>query len=188
MYGIIQALFICVYSLYTCQQINDGLLHDLSSQGSIAYSGIILVANIKILITTNSHTFISLGFFLFSVLSYYFILWIMSLYYGFFNFDNLRAILSSWQFYLSTFFLIVLCAMLDKGIDKFCKIFGIILDPLHIDPHKFEVNENYKEMSIIRDELKREKNKMNNNFTGAAFAYSYNNELKAAMDKRRKIM
>ena len=41
-------------------------------------------------------------------------------------------------------------------------------------------------MSIIREEINNEKNKMKNKFTGSAFTYSYNNELKAAMDKRRK--
>jgi hypothetical protein len=56
-------------------------MHDLGSQGSIAYSGVVLIVNTKILITTNSHTFISLGFFLFSVLSYYFILWLILLFF-----------------------------------------------------------------------------------------------------------
>jgi hypothetical protein len=41
-------------------------------------------------------------------------------------------------------------------------------------------------MSIIRDEIQNEKNQLRNVFTGSAFTYSYNNELKAAMDRRRK--
>ena len=185
-YGILQALFVFIYSFPTCEYINDGYLHDLGSQGSIAYSSIVLITNIKILTTTNSHTFISLGFFLFSILSYYFILWLMSLYYAFYNFNHLKMLFKSLQFYLNTFFVIVLCTIIDKGIDKFCRIFGIILDPLNIDINKFETKEVYKEMSIIRDEINNEKNKIKNKFTGSAFTYSYNNELKAAMDKRRK--
>ena len=185
-YGILQALFVFIYSFPTCEYINNGYLHDLGSQGSIAYSSIVLITNIKILTTTNSHTFISLGFFLFSILSYYFILWLMSLYYAFYNFNHLKMLFKSLQFYLNTFFVIVLCTIIDKGIDKFCRIFGIILDPLNIDFNKFETKEVYKEMSIIRDEINNEKNKIKNKFTGSAFTYSYNNELKAAMDKRRK--
>ena len=185
-YGILQALFVFIYSFPTCEYINNGYLHDLGSQGSIAYSSIVLITNIKILTTTNSHTFISLGFFLFSILSYYFILWLMSLYYAFYNFNHLKMLFKSLQFYLNTFFVIVLCTIIDKGIDKFCRIFGIILDPLNIDINKFETKEVYKEMSIIRDEINNEKNKIKNKFTGSAFTYSYNNELKAAMDKRRK--
>ena len=184
LYGIIQAFFVYIYSFYTCEYIYDGYLHDLGSQGSIAYSGVVLIVNIKILTTTNSHTFISLGFFLFSVLSYYFILWLMSLYYGFYNFNHFKMIFTSLEFYLSTLFLIVLCTILDKGIDKFCRIFGIILDPLHIDVNKFESKTNFKEMNIIKDELDNEKKRMNNIFTGAAFTYSYNNELKAAMERK----
>ena len=185
-YGILQAFFVFIYSFPTCDYINNGFLHDLGSQGSIAYSSIVLIANFKIFTTTNSHTFISLGFFLFSVLSYYFILWLMSLYYGFYNFNHLKMLFNSWQFYLNTFFVVSLCIIIDKGIDKFCKIFGIILDPLHIDINKFEAKEIYKEMSIIKNEIDTEKNKIKNKFTGIAFSYSYNNELKAAMDKRRK--
>ena len=187
-YGILQAFLVFIYSFPTCEYIYNGYLHDLGSQGSIAYSSIVLIANIKILTTTNSHTFISLGFFLFSVLSYYFIVWLMSLYYGFFNFNHMKMMFHSWQFYLNTFFIIILCTIIDKGIDKFCRIFGIILDPLNIDLKKFEKKEVYKEMSIIRDEINKEKNVIKNNFTGSAFTYSYNNELKAAMDKRRMKM
>ena len=187
LYGIIQAFFVYLYSFHTCEYIYDGYLHDLGSQGSIAYSGVVLIVNIKILTTTNSHTFISLGFFLFSVLSYYFILWLMSLYYGFYNFNHFKMLFTSFEFYLSTIFLIVLCTILDKGIDKFCRIFGIILDPLHIDVNKFESKANLKEMSIIKDELDNERKNMNNDFTGAAFTYSYNNELKAAMDRRSRL-
>ena len=183
-YGILQAFFVFIYSFPTCEYISDGKLHDLGSQGSIAYSSIVLITNIKILTTTNSHTFISLAFFLFSVLSYYFILWLMSLYYGFYNFNHLEMLFKSWHFYLNTLFVIVLCSIIDKGIDKFCRIFGIILDPLNIDVNKFETKVIYKEMSIIKDEINNEKNK--NNFTGAAFTYSYNNELKAAIDERKR--
>ena len=187
LYGIIQAFFVYIYSFHTCEYIYDGYLHDLGSQGSIAYSGVVLIVNIKILTTTNSHTFISLGFFLFSVLSYYFMLWLMSLYYGFYNFNHFKMIFTSLEFYLSTIFLIVICTILDKGIDKFCRIFGIILDPLHIDVNKFEPKSNFKEMSIIKDELDNERKMMNNAFTGAAFTYSYNNELKAALDRRSRL-
>ena len=185
-YGIIQALFVFVYSFMTCKYIYDGHMHDLGSQGSVIYSGVILIVNIKILTTTNTHTFISLILFLLSVLSYYLILFLMSLYHGFYNFNHFRMLFTSFQFYLSTIFLITLCILLDKGIDQFCKLFGIILDPLNIDISKFEPKEHFKEMSIIRDEIQNEKNELRNVFTGSAFTYSYNNELKAAMDRRRK--
>ncbi len=184
-YGVIQALFVYIYSFNTCIYINDGHLHDLGSQGSIAYSGVVLIVNIKILTTTNTHTFISLGLFLVSVFSYYLVVLLMNFYYGFYNFNNFTMIFCSFQFYLSTLYLIVLCTILDIGIDKFCRIFGIILDPLHIDVNQFEPTETFKEMSIIRDELYKEKYKLRNVFTGSAFTFSNNNELKENMDKRR---
>jgi phospholipid-transporting ATPase len=185
LYGIIQALFIFIYSLKTCIYISDGHLHSLESQGTIAYSGVVLIANIKILTTTSTHTVISFGLFIISVLSYYLIVFLMSFYYEFFNFNTFTMMFNSFQFYLSTLYLIVLCTVIDKGIDKFCRIFGIILDPLNIDVNKFEHVENYKEMSIIRDELNNAKNKLRNVFTGSAFTFSNNNELKAAMESRR---
>ena len=112
----------------------------------------------------------------------------MSLYFKFFNFNNFKMIFTSWHFYLNTFFIIALCTIVDKGIDKFCRIFGIILDPLNIDIKQFELKESYKEMSIIRDEINKKKTKRKNTFTGSAFTYTYDNELKAAMDKRRMKM
>jgi hypothetical protein len=36
--------------------------------------------------------------------------------------------------------------------------------------------------------MNNEKNNINNAFTGAVFTYSYNNELKAAMDRRKNQM
>ena len=185
-YGIIQAFFVFIYSFMTCKYIYNGHLHDLGSKGSITYSGVILIVNIKILTTTNTHTVISFILFLFSVLSYYLIVFLMSFYYRFYNFNHFRMLFSSFQFYLSTFCLISLCILLDRGIDQFCKLFGIILDPLHIDVTKFEPREHFKEMSIIRDEIRNERYQLRNEFTGSAFTYSYNNELKAAMDRRRK--
>ena len=180
-YGIIQGFFVYIYSFHTCDYVYDGYLHDITSKGSIAYSGVVLIVNIKVLTTTNSHTFISLGLFIFSVLSYYFMLWLMSFFKSFDNFNNFSMLFLSWEFYLSTLFIVILCIILDKGVDKFCRIFGIILDPLEIDINKFEPKENNKEMSIIKSQLEE----INNDFKGAAFTYSQNNELKVVMDEKR---
>ena len=184
-YGIIQAYFVYIYSFYTCNYVNNGYLHDLTSQGSIAYSGVVLVVNFKIFVTTSTHTYISFILFLLSILSYYFIISIMTLFEEFYNFNNFKMIINSWEFYLSTLLLVILCIVFDRGINKFCKIFGIIIDPLEIDLNKFETKIDYKEMSLIRGEIEEE---INNDFTGAAFTYSYNNELKEAIDRRRKKM
>ena len=188
LYGIIHAFCVFIYSFITCIYVNDGYLHSLESQGSIAYSGVVLVSNIKILTTTSTHTFISIGLFLISILSYYLIVFLMSFDYNFYNFNNFTMMFSSMQFYLCTLYTIVLCTIIDKGIDKFCRIFGIILDPLNIDVNKFEHVHHYKEMSIIRDELNSDKNKLRNVFTGSAFTFANNNELKAAMNKRMQKM
>jgi hypothetical protein len=109
----------------------------------------------------------------------------MTLFEEFYNFNNFKMIINSWEFYLSTLLLVILCIVFDRGINKFCKIFGIIIDPLEIDLNKFETKIDYKEMSLIRGEIEEE---INNDFTGAAFTYSYNNELKEAIDRRRKKM
>ena len=187
-YGIIQAYFVYIYSFITCNYVYSGYLHDITSKGSIAYSGVVLIVNIKILTTTSSHTYISFLLFLLSILSYYFMLWLMSLFKQFYIFNNFKMVISSWEFYLSTLFLIILCLTLDKGVDKFCRIFGIILDPLEIDVNKFEPKENYKEMSIIKNELDEEKNEINNDFKGAAFTYSHSNELKNLREKIKHEM
>ena len=135
--------------------------------------------------TTCSHTVISFVLFLFSIFSYYFILWVMNYYYGFYNFAHFPMLFESMDFYLSSFFMIVLCVILDRGVDKFCRIFGIVLDPLHINLKQFETKVHFKEMSIIRAEIKKEEMEINNDFKGSAFTYSNNNELKMASDKKK---
>ena len=104
-----------------CKYVNDGHLHDLGSQVSIAYNGVILIVNLKVLIMTNSHTFISLGFFFFSILSYYLIVFLMSKHQSFYNFNHFSMMFTSLEFYLSTMFLLILCFFFDKGVDQFCK-------------------------------------------------------------------
>ena len=178
-YGILQAIFIFIYSFYgDITPMKDGFLQDLPSSGSIAYSNVVLIVNFKILQTTCTHSFISAFLFLGSVMSYYIILFFMSWYWRFFNFNNFYMMFRSINFYLSTLCFIMICFTIDVGIGKILRIYDIIVDPLHINLDDFDKDIQEKTIELIRAEFKENKNDNKENFyTGSAFIQSENKEI-----------
>ena len=152
------------------------VLQDLPSSGSIAYSNIVLIVNFKILQTTCTHSFISAFLFLGSVLSYYFILFIMSLYWKFFNFNNFYMMAYSINFYFSTFCFLMICFTIDVGLGKLFRIYGLIRDPLEINLDDFDKDVKERTIELIRMEF-QEINEKNNLYTGSAFNQSENKEV-----------
>jgi len=139
-YGILQGIFVYLYSYYSIPFGVDssGLTPDVFSNGSIAYSTVVLIVNIKILVSTCSHSLISIGLFFYSVVSYFVIEYIMSKNYRFDNFNNFSMIMKSPNFYLSIIIVISICIILDIAIKRIFMIFGIILDPLEINTENYE--------------------------------------------------
>ena len=176
-YGILQAIFVFIYSFYgDITPMKNGFLQDLPSSGSIAYSNIVLIVNFKILQTTCTHSFISAFLFLGSVLSYYFILFIMSLYWKFFNFNNFYMMAYSINFYFSTFCFLMICFTIDVGLGKLFRIYGLIRDPLEINLDDFDKDVKERTIELIRMEF-QEINEKNNLYTGSAFNQSENKEV-----------
>ncbi len=129
----------------------------------MAYSSIVLIVNIRILISTCTHSVISFALFFGSVIVYYIILYLMSIYYKFENFNNFTMIFSSYNFYLSTVILIFCCIILDIGVGKILLLYGLVQDPLSLTAEDTELKK--YEMQVIEDE-----NEINNAYTGAAFS------------------
>ncbi len=129
----------------------------------MAYSSIVLIVNIRILISTCTHSVISFGLFFGSVIVYYIILYLMSIYYKFENFNNFTMIFASYNFYLSTIILIFCCIILDIGVGKILLLYGLVQDPLSLTAEDTELKK--YEMQVIEDE-----NEINNAYTGAAFS------------------
>lgn len=138
--GIVQGVFVYLFCFIGNRgPINStGHQQDLFSTGSICYSAIVLIVNIKLLVSTCTHSFVSFGLFAFSVLMYYITLFIMSEYNKFENFNNFYMNFSSPNFYLSTFNLITICLMLDNGINRILLICGIMDNPLELNAEEYE--------------------------------------------------
>ena len=179
-YGILQALIIFVYSFLGCYLIEKtGMNQSLESVGSIIYSNVVLIANIKILLTTCTHSFISFGLFIFSIISYFIILVISSLSLNFYDFNNSYMLFKDPNFYLCSFINIIVCICMDLGFGKIFRLFGIIVDPLEININDYDekILKNDKIIELIRENYKENNNKNTNNlYKGSAFTESEKKE------------
>ena len=68
----------------------DGRFSALEVDGQFVYMAVVTIVNVKILTSTNNHTFMSLFFSIGSILTYMLVFWIMNLFlanelYGLFN-------------------------------------------------------------------------------------------------------
>ena len=179
-YGILQASFIYIFSFYANESNGNrsGNVNDLDASGSIAYSGVVVIVNLKILLTTCTHTVISVGLFVFSTGAYYLILYIMSRFPFFYNFNNFSMISHGWNFYLSTLCLVIICAIIDVGTGTFLRIYGWVADPLSLRPEEFEPR-------VEMEEIIKEKNELNNKFTGSAFAQQENQTIAMSVNNKK---
>jgi phospholipid-transporting ATPase len=138
-YGLLQASILFVFAYYCNNSIDQqGYHQDLFSVGSMIYSSIVLLVNFRILLSTNTHSVISISIFFLSIFSYYIIILLMSYYYRFANFNNFYMIMTSSNFYLSTLLILVLCLVIDMGMVKLLKLYDFIENPLYIKPEEID--------------------------------------------------
>lgn len=173
-YGVLQGLLLYVYCFNSAMLTQTGNYLDLSCDGSIIYSGVVLIVTVKIFLTTSTHSYVSLFLFVFSIFSYFFSLYIMSFFTGLFTFNNFYLIYDFKSFYLSQFFLLVFCVLIDRAIDKYCRIYGIIEDPLKINAKQYDQLTEQKELDDFKNSLKFEE--LNNQYKGNAFSYNDESE------------
>jgi magnesium-transporting ATPase (P-type) len=130
-YGSFQSVIMFAYSYYANESATNlnGYTLDLIGQGSIAYSSVVIITNIKIFLGTSTHTLFSIVLFAASILSYYICLIFMSYFIRFENFNNLYMLFTSADFYLSSILMIIMCVLFDEGSGKLLKLFGILGDP-----------------------------------------------------------
>jgi magnesium-transporting ATPase (P-type) len=162
-YGILEGIFVYLYCYYSIQLgVNpSGVTPDVYLGGSIAYSAVVLIANIKILVSTCSHSLISIGLYFCSVFSYFMVLYIMSNSYQFENFNNFTMIMKSPNFYLSMIILISICIILDTAIKRVFVMLGIIVDPMEINIRKYEPKLTVSKNTSTIKEMIDSKNSLN---------------------------
>lgn len=137
--GIFQAFIVYLLGYYCLDAPrHDGKINDLWSIGSMIYSCIVIVVNLKIFFSTNNHSIVSFMLFFLSILCYWIVLSIMSLYYRFENFNNFYMLLSDYWYYLATFAACVIIVTLDSGLTHLFYKLGVIKDGRSIEPGKID--------------------------------------------------
>ena len=141
--GALQGLVLFFFYFFTFKGIETtGQSQGLWSIGSMVYFGIVIVANLRLVYSTNNHTYISFGLAVFSIISYFLVIFVMSFFPFFENFNNFLMIVNSVKFYVVTLMVCVLIFVIDNGVSKMFNLFGCVKDPLKID--KSQINEYVK--------------------------------------------
>lgn len=97
-----------------------------------------MIVNVKILISTSTHSIISFILCFGSVFSYYSVQALMSANYNSEIFNSFQMNFSSLNFYFSTIILVLMCLLFDLGINRLLLLFGFIADPLKIKAEEYE--------------------------------------------------
>ena len=119
LYGSVKALLI-FFICFICNEISlnsEGNFGDVPSSGAITYAGIVLMANVKIWMSTSSHTIMSFLIVILSILSY-FLCWMVESNILFFDLYGTFTI----AFTFSTFYVaMALCVLslifIDVGME-----------------------------------------------------------------------
>lgn len=112
-----------------------------------------MIVNVKILISTSTHSIVSFILFFMSVFSYYFIQYLMSFNYNSEIFNSFEMNFSSKDFYLSTIILVLVSLLFDIGINRLFLLYGIIADPLKITAEQYEKKDVLLENILIDKEI-----------------------------------
>jgi len=126
-YGIIQgyAVFFFIYSSNNIYSHNlDGEIQDFKCSGAMAYSVVIIIANIKVFQVTSVYSFISLFLIIISIASYYGLIYLMDKNYDMFYFGIFWRMIKNYRYYLTMFCLSLGLNFISEGISQIQKIWS----------------------------------------------------------------
>ena len=126
-YGIIQgfAVFFFIYSSNNIYSHNlDGEIQDFKCSGAMAYSVVIIIANVKVFQVTSVYSFISLFFIIISIASYYGLIYLMDKNYDMFYFGIFWRMIKNYRYYLTMFCLSLGLNFISAGISQIQKIWS----------------------------------------------------------------
>jgi phospholipid-transporting ATPase len=138
-YGILQGFIlflICFFS--NNSSLPYGETQDMWSVGTMIFGFVVIMVNLKILFSTNTHSYISFAIFFISIANYWIVVLAMSHYYIFENFNHLWMLFISPWFYFTLFLVFAITLIMEVGVSKLLMLFGIVKDPLKIKPEKID--------------------------------------------------
>jgi phospholipid-transporting ATPase len=137
--GFFQGLIIVIFHVFSFTTNNsNGYSQNLWSFGSMFYSSVVLIVNLRLLFSTNNIDIWSFSLIFISIFLYYLTLLIMNFSSFWDNFNNFTMIMSAFNFYLSSILICVLAYIMDNGCGNLLRLFGCIKNPLEIQ--KIEIN------------------------------------------------
>ena len=150
-YGIIQgyAVFFFVYSSNNIYSNNiDGEIQDFKCSGAMAYSLVIIIADLKVFQVTSLYGFISLFFLIISIGSYYGLIYLMDRNYSVFYFGIFWRMIKNYRYYLIMGCLSLGLTLIGAGIVQIQKIFS-----------NYDRKEKHYKILFSFKELRRKRNK-----------------------------
>ncbi len=155
-YGFSQAIVLYIFTFkMVLQPYNlNGDTQDLKLAGTICYSAVVIIVNVKVIQTTYNYTFIGFFLVLISVVSYYVFVFFMSKYPNFYNFGNFDKMVYQNVYYLKMFCIILICIAMDLGINMVIKFCGCERDFRTLSEEEFK-KINLVNDSIINVEIKK---------------------------------
>ena len=154
-YGIIQgyAVFFFVYSSNNIYSNNlDGEIQDFKCSGAMAYSLVIIIANLKVFQVTSVYGFISLFFLIISISSYYGLIYLMDKNYSLFYFGIFWRMIKNYRYYLIMGCLSLGLTLLGAGIVQIQKICS-----------NYDKKEKHYKILFSFKDLRKKKNKKKGN-------------------------
>ena len=141
-YGTVQALVLYIFSFRMILSPYNTLgdTQDLKLSGTICYSAVVIIVNVKVVQTTSTHSVVSVVLVTMSVLLYYVFVAVMSEMPGFYNFGNFIKMATSIPYYLKMLCVVLICLVMDLGIKTVFKICKCIPDPLEISVEDLDKN------------------------------------------------
>jgi phospholipid-transporting ATPase len=123
LYGLIQALILYVYlfRLITMAYNTLGDTQDLKLSGSICYSAVVVIVNVKVIQTTSTHSVVSVVLVVISIMLYFIFIAGMNGVGSVYNCGNFDKMVTSLSYYLKIGCVVVMCTMIDIGMKYVCK-------------------------------------------------------------------
>ena len=161
--GMYQGFLLFYFSFNILNSVDrSGKNFDFWGTGMMVYQGIVLIANLKIFVNTNTHTIFSHTFIFLSIIAYYIILA------GFSSFDwpfkrypligDLSMIICDLRTLLGTFEMVTIILILDIFIQKILIFTGIVKEGDKLPPYNYHEEEteqiNFEKKPIIQEEDK----------------------------------
>ena len=152
-YGIIQgyAVFFFIYSSNNIYSHNlNGEIQDFKCSGAMAYSVVIIIANIKVFQVTSVYSFISLFLIIISIASYYGLIYLMDKNYAMFYFGIFWIMIKNYRYYLIMICLSLGLNFISAGISQIQKICS-----------HYDKKEKHNKIMFSFKELRNKENKKN---------------------------